>query len=102
MSEIGKTTQDGDRNRKLAILAGYFAPIQGSLAVTPSNSATVVAGRKFAIVCTVAGNVKVGFTGGGTFTFPVPISTIPLIFDWAVNQVFVTGTTATATYTNLS
>lgn len=85
-----------------AILAALaeLQSITGATAITASDSVTVTAGRSFVANCTVAGNVKVGFSGGSTLTIVVAIGT--LILPWAVVQVFVTGTTATATYANLS
>jgi hypothetical protein len=71
-----------------------------SAALTASNSATFTVGRYLAIVCTVAGNVKIGFTGGSSITIPVVVGLT--LLPWAVNQIYVTGTTATATYQNLS
>jgi hypothetical protein len=68
--------------------------------VTPSDMVPVTAGRLFAINCSVAGNLKVKFAGGYTFVFPVSPGLTML--PWQVVQVFVTGTTATATYANLS
>ena len=69
-------------------------------AVTASNSVKVTPGRQFCINCTVAGNVKVGFAADdSTLTIAVAVGT--LILNWSVNQVYVTGTTATATYANL-
>ena len=58
------------------------------------------AGRQFAIICTAAGNVKVKFSGGSTLTIPVQAGLT--LLPWQVIQVFLTGTTATATYNNLS
>lgn len=67
--------------------------------VAASDTVTVQAGNQFVVVATVAGNVKVGLSGGGTVTFAVPVGTT--VMEWEVGQVFVTGTTATATYYNL-
>lgn len=98
--ELGKLTQDKLRNQAISAFASYFAPIKGATAITPSNTVTVAAGRQFAVFCTVPGNVKVGFSGGGTLTFPVIAGYQK--FDWSIVQVFATGTTATAVYANLS
>ena len=73
------------------------APYSGVAAITPSDSVTTTAGRGIGIVCTVAGNVKIGFADASTFTFPVVVGLT--VLPHAANQVFVTGTTATATYT---
>jgi hypothetical protein len=59
----------------------------------------VSAGRQLLINCTVAGNVKVKFSDASTLTIPVAEGLT--VLPWAVIQVYVTGTTATATYTNL-
>ena len=73
--------------------------ISGNAAITPNDSSTVSVGRQFLIACTVAGNVKVAFSDSSTLTIPVAVGLS--ILPWAVIQVFVTGTTATATYANL-
>lgn len=78
---------------------GAEAPIQGAVEITPSDTVFVAAGRMFRIVCTAAGNVKVKYADGSTDTFPVEIGLTRL--PDAVIQVFVTGTTATASYANL-
>lgn len=74
--------------------------IHGVIAV-PTRSDTVLfgEGRYFLIICTVAGNVKVGFVDGTTLVFPVGVGLT--ILPWRVKQVFSTGTSATATYANL-
>lgn len=87
-------------NSTLADLALSEASISAAATVAASDTVAVTAGRQFAILCTVAGNVKVGFSGGGTLTFPVSVGLT--LLPWRVVQVFVTGTTATATYSNLS
>lgn len=74
--------------------------ITGTVAITPSDSVTVSAARQFLVNCTVAGNVKVAFSNSSTLT--IPVATGMTILPWAIIQVFVTGTTATATYANLS
>lgn len=74
-------------------------PVTGAAAITPSDTVLVTAGRGFRIVCTVAGNVKVKYADGSTDTFPVEVGLTRL--PDAVIQVFVTGTTATASYANL-
>ena len=76
------------------------AAAQSATAITPSDTVPVTPGTSFVINCTVAGNVKVGFPDASTLTIAVAVGT--LILPWAVAQVFVTGTTATATYANLS
>lgn len=77
------------------------APLGSAAALTPTDTPiTTGGGRELAVVCTVAGNVKVGLPDGTTFTFPVAVGLTRLPLK--VCFVFVTGTTATATYTNLS
>jgi hypothetical protein len=75
-------------------------PITTATALSASDTVTGTAGRYLVINCTVAGNVKIGFAGGSTITIAVAVGT--LILPWAANQVFVTGTTATATYAIMS
>ena len=67
---------------------------------TPSDTTTIAAGRGIAINATVAGNVSVLMSGGGTFVFPVAVglTMLPL----AVTRVNTTGSTATATYSKLT
>jgi len=100
ISNIGQVGVDRDRNQILAKIYGVLAPFQSAETITPSNTVLVAAGRQFSVFCTVAGNVKVTFAGGGTLTFPV--ATGFTLFNWSVTQVFVTGTTATAVYANLN
>lgn len=77
-----------------------FEPsIPGAAAITPSNTVKVEAARQLAIVCTVAGNVKIGLYDTTTITIPLNVGLT--VLPWAVTQIFVTGTTATATYFNL-
>lgn len=73
-----------------------------SIVITPTNtvpSPAVPLSSTLAVVCTVAGNVKVGFMDGSVLSFPVVVGLTLLPFRIA--QVFVTGTTATAVYTGL-
>lgn len=70
-----------------------------AVTITASDTVTVQGANEFVVTATVAGNVKVGLSGGGSLTVAVPVGTSR--FEWEVNQVFVTGTTATATYYNL-
>lgn len=70
-----------------------------SAAVTKTDSVpspAVALGHKLIVICTVAGNVKVGFMDGSTLTFPVVVGYNQFSFRFA--QVFSTLTTATATY----
>jgi hypothetical protein len=85
--------------KETVLEANFTAPFTGSADVAASNTVKVTPGRSLVINCTVAGNVKVGFADGSTLTIAVAIGT--LILPWAVAQVFVAGTTATATYANL-
>ena len=73
--------------------------ISGAVAVTASDTVLVAEGRYFLVNCTVTGNVKVGFTNASTLT--IQVATGVTILPWKITQVFVTGTTATATYANL-
>lgn len=76
--------------------------VSKSAAITPTDSVpnpAVALSHRLAVVCTVAGNVKVGFMDGSTFTFPVIVGLN--LMPFRVAQVFVTGTTATATYAGL-
>lgn len=82
-------------------MANFYEPsVSGAAAITPSDTTTVSAGRQFAVVCTAGGNVKVQFLDGSTFIFPVNAGLT--ILPWAVKQVFVTGTTASATFANMN
>lgn len=75
---------------------------EGATALTTSDldAGDVAAGRGLAVVCTVAGNVKVKLADGSSLTFPVAVGFTVLPFQ--VVRVFTTGTTATATYSNLA
>lgn len=75
------------------------SPISGATTITASDTVLVAAGRQFLVSCTVAGNLKVKFSDGSTLTFAIPVGLS--VLSWAVTQVFVTGTTATVTCTNL-
>lgn len=70
----------------------------GSSALTVGTAAAP--GRALAVVATVAGNVSATLSGGSTLVFPVPVglTIIPL----SVSEINSSGTTATATYANLS
>ena len=94
-----------------ATLAGVLAVLQGTLgtqekppssavAITQSDINPTTAARELAIVCTSAGNVKIGFGDGSVITIPVGVGLTRL--PWAVTQIYLTGTTATATYFNLA
>jgi hypothetical protein len=93
-------TASSGLNGRLQRIAQRLAPITGAAAITPSNTVPVTAGRQFVINCTVAGDVKVKFSDDSTLIIAVAIGT--LVLDWAVIQVYVTLTTATATYANLT
>lgn len=73
--------------------------VAGAGVISPSDTVAVTAGRQLLINCTVAGNVKVKFSDGSVLVIPVQVGLT--ILPWAVVQVFVTLTTATATYYNL-
>ena len=96
----GQLAKDDIRNSQLGAISGSLSPIKSALTITASDTVPVATGRQFAVFCTGAGNVKVTFVGGGTLTFPV--ATGYTVFNWSVTQVWVTGTTATAVYTNLN
>lgn len=74
-------------------------PITGAAAIAPSDTVSVTAGRQFLVSCTVAGNLKVTFSDGSTLTFTIPVGLS--VFSWAITKVWVTGTIATVTCTNL-
>lgn len=77
-----------------------FEPsISNAFAIAASDTVKVDYGRQIAIKCTVAGNVKLGLYDNTTITIPVNVGLS--VLPWIVTQVWVTGTTATATYLNL-
>lgn len=94
----GGTTSDGILDALTDIVTAD-SPISAATALTPSDSTTSTAGRQLAIICTTAGNVKVGFAAGSSLTIPVSVGLT--LLPWQVTRVYVTGTTATATYANL-
>ena len=73
-------------------------PFTGVVAMTKGT--TYAAGKSLYVNCTVAGNVSVTFYDGSTLTFPVNVGIT--IMPFAVTQVNKSGTTATATYANLT
>lgn len=72
-------------------------PAGSAAAISTSDTVKVQQCRAILINCTVVGNVKVGFPDGSTLTVTIPSVGI-YEFNWAVNQVYATLTTATATY----
>ncbi len=66
------------------------------VAITPHDVTTFTPGNRVIIEVSVAGNIKVGWPNGVTSThsFPTPGT---YQYNWAINQVFVTGSTATFT-----
>jgi hypothetical protein len=97
-------TFDTDQNLNVNIASSSYSTsgesISSATAVAAHDTNTVTAGREFLINCTVAGNVKVAFSDASTLTIPVAVGLT--VLPWAIIQVFVTGTTATATYANLT
>lgn len=75
-------------------------PAGSAATISTSDTVKVQQGRALLIDCTALGTVKVGFPDGSTLTVHVPAAGI-YEFNWAVNQVYATGTSATATYYNL-
>lgn len=72
-------------------------PVPGVTPLTVGTPAT--AGRSLAINCTVAGNVSMTFSDASTLTIPVSVGLT--ILPFAITTINASGTTATATYTNL-
>jgi hypothetical protein len=77
--------------------------ISGATPFVTSDSALVSGdvppGQSIGVNTTVAGNIKVRLADGSTLTFQVAVSF--LVLPWRVTQVFITGTTATATVYNM-
>jgi hypothetical protein len=74
------------------------AAFTGAVAMTVGT--TYQAGRSLFINCTVAGNVSVTFFDGSALVVPVNVGVT--ILPFAVTRVNSSGTTATATYANLT
>ena len=75
------------------------ASMQNVINLTVGTAAA--AGKAVQIVCTVAGNVVMTMAGtGGNITIPVNVGYNLLPF--AITEIVTSGTTATATYANLS
>lgn len=72
---------------------------QGATPMTVGGAA-VAAGRLLFVNCEAAGNVSVTFVDNSTLI--VPVSPGPQFLPLAVTKINATGTTATATYANLS
>lgn len=68
--------------------------------LTKSDDAddNVAPGTDFAVICTIAGDVKVQFVDGSTGTYPFPVGVTKK--PWQIVRVFNTGTDATARYEN--
>ena len=75
----------------------YTGAVISPIAVTPSDTATFAPGIQGTMfVCTVAGTVTIGFANGVSIAFP--LATGLTLYPLAANQIYVNGTTATATY----
>ncbi len=84
----------------LNTLKGYEAPITTAAAITQDDATTAAAGRQVKIDCSAAGNVKLRLSGAVDVTLAVDVGTT--LLPWAVVRFYTTGSTATATVTNLS
>lgn len=74
-------------------------PIHGAKVVTPGDTTVIGAGRRFAINCSVAGNVTIRFNDNSTHVISAVVGYND--YRYAVIGVNTTGTTATAVYSNL-
>lgn len=77
----------------------YEASIASCATLTPNDSATVTAGRQFAVNCTTPGTVTVGFPDGSTFVFNANLGLT--LLPWQVTKLFATGTSALGNFANL-
>lgn len=75
------------------------SPIRGAVVLTPSDTTIAPVGRRFAVNCTVAGNVPVRLRDGSVHVITVPVGYSA--FEYAVIGVNTTSNTATAVYSNL-
>jgi hypothetical protein len=66
------------------------------VAITPHDTNTFTPGNHVIIEVSAVGNIKFGWPNGVTMTMSFPL-TGTYQRDWAVNQIFVTGSTATFT-----
>lgn len=73
--------------------------ISRAVDLTPSNSSRSETGELFVVNCSGAGNVTVRLESGDTHV--IPVAEGYSAFPYRVLGVNTTGTTATATYTNL-
>ncbi|MFM0160684.1 hypothetical protein [Paraburkholderia sediminicola] len=80
----------------LAVADANTASVPGRIALTVGTPAT--AGRSFAAICSVAGNVSVTFADTSVGTYPLSVGVN--VFPFQVTEVNSVGTTATATYEN--
>lgn len=80
-------------------LVDLESPVPGVASITKSDTGAISPGRLFAIICTAAGDVKVSFADGSTYTFPVSVG--HSLFPFQITRVWSTGTTATATFANM-
>lgn len=72
------------------------APAGSAATISKSDTVKFQQARAILIDCTATGTVKSGFPDGSTVTITLPAAGV-YEFNWAVNQVYATGTTATAT-----
>jgi len=87
-----------DMEPGLDTLNALGSAITNPVPVTPSDTIAFAPGLVgLTIICSVAGFVKVGFANGHSMTFPVAVG-LNIFGPLGCNQVFVTGTTATAVY----
>lgn len=80
-----------------------LSPPQGftqARTITTSDTVVNVPAQALAVMCTVAGNIKVQLLNAATITVPVAVGLV--ILPLAAVSVFTTGTTATATYSLLN
>lgn len=96
----GMFTKAAGTQSVMGTVSANEVPIANAVTITPSDSGTVAAGRQLAISCSTPGNVKIGLSGGSSVIIPVTAGLT--VLPWAVTKIFVTGTSAVATYANLS
>lgn len=75
------------------------SPIRGRKAITAHDTNSISPGRLFAVHCTVAGDITIRLRDASPHVIAVDVGYSA--FPFAVIGVNTTGTTATATYSNL-
>jgi hypothetical protein len=95
------TVETAALDSSLQKIVANTAPISVAVTMTPGGDA-VAPGRRVEILCTVAGDVSIQLAGGMAHVIAIPASPDTQFFPYSAVGINANGTTATATYSNLS